>query len=288
MTLLEKLVRLRLRIDAREVLNDDGQANVKPPRPDDLAEGVRRLRITAGAQSDSLDYGHLSLSKAYRDYRRLTQGLRGFDAGILHGTEEKTAFWINVYNGLIMDAVIRWLVGRSVQDEPGFFWRAAYNVGGHRFSASDIEHGVLRANSPYPAWPRPMFSRSDPRLRYALERVDPRVHFTLVCASRSCPTISVYRAEELDTQLSQASQVFIRHGGTELDTNERQIKLSRIFQWYAPDFGASWMAIGDKQRLLDFVMPHLPLDQADQLQAGRWSVAFKEYDWSLNGQWSEV
>ena len=128
---------------------------------------------------------------------------------------------------------------KSVQDVSGFFWRAAYNVGGRRYSAHDIEHGILRANAAYPAIPGRQFSRRDPRRQYSLVAVDARVHFTLVCAARSCPPIAVYDADHIDEQLDLATRTFANGGGVTIDPQAKVIWLSQIFQWYAPDFGAA-------------------------------------------------
>jgi len=287
MSLLESVVRLRFGIDQNAILNDGtAPPECKSPTPGDLANAVKRLRVRAAANGDQLDYRSLSKSQEYGEYRALAAALREIDPAELGHTHEQMAFWINLYNGLIIDGVVRWRICRSVQEFPGFFWRAAYNVGGHRFSASDIEHGILRANAAYPAWPMPMFGQSDPRRRFALAQRDPRVHFALVCASRSCPSISAYRPSGLDDQLTLAAQAFVRGGGVELVPDDRLVRLSRIFQWYAPDFGARWMAIGDKSRLLEFILPYLTPENAALLEAHSWKVSFMHYDWSLNGEWS--
>lgn len=55
-----------------------------------------------------------------------------------------------------------------------WFGAVKYNIGGHDFSANDIEHGVLRANAASPTsvgsllgrpeWARGQFKTNDPRL----------------------------------------------------------------------------------------------------------------------------
>lgn len=36
------------------------------------------------------------------------------------------------------------------------------------------------------------FSKSDPRLEWTVRELDPRIHFALVCGTRSCPRLRVY------------------------------------------------------------------------------------------------
>src|SRR5690606_36544813 len=111
-----------------------------------------------------------------------------FDPKGLSSWEERAALWINIYNALTIDAVIAFGIRESVREVPrmGFFRQAAYCIGGHIFSLDDIEHGILRGNRRHPAYPVPQFDEKDPR-RYAILPFEPKIHFALTCASRSCP-----------------------------------------------------------------------------------------------------
>lgn len=101
----------------------------------------------------------------------------------------------------------------------------------------------------------------------------------LVCASSSCPPIAVYTAEELEAQLTIAAETFLNAGGAVVDRTREQVSLSRIFHWYAADFG------GDPPAILRFIAPHLQraedrrylADHADRL-----TVVYQDYDWRLN------
>lgn len=61
--------------------------------------------------------------------------------------------------------------------------------------------------------------------------------------------------------------------------------LSKIFQWYGPDFGPT------KAARLAFLLPYLPEPRRSQLralldadpQAARIGVVHRPYDWGLNG-----
>ncbi len=197
--------------------------------------------------------------------------------------EERLAFWINVYNALVIDAVIAFGVEESVTEGVAgvvrFFRCAAYNVGGQRFSAEDIEHGVLRANHGHPYVPGPQFSSSDPRAPWVVSPLDPRIHFALNCASRSCPPIGVYDAENIDAQLDLATANFV-NAEVEIDPEAGELRLSRIFQWYTGDFGG-------RAGVIDFLLAHLPADEKREwLASHRQDVAlsYQPYDWTLNTQ----
>jgi hypothetical protein len=83
--------------------------------------------------------------------------------------------------------------------------------------------------------------------------------------------------------LDRATRSFINGGGAEIDRVRGEVRLSKIFQWYAPDFGAGWLAIGRRQLLLNFVADYLT-NENDRafLERGHPRVQFLPYDWSLN------
>lgn len=287
MRLIHRLILLRYGIPPNFVLNagpEPGGTMTLEPVAADLRRLVNALKAEAyDAERGRVDYARLRASPTYGEYCLCARRLQSFDPAVLDSREERLAFWINLYNALIVDAVIQFGVKRSVNDVPGFFWRAAYNIGGQRYCSFDIDYGLLRANAPHPAIPGPHFGTGDPRRRYSLDQLDPRVHFALVCAARSCPPIAVYHAARIDEQLEMATRTFINNGGVEIDRASGEVRLSQIFQWYAPDFGGRPLAMGDKRPLLEFIA-HYMADEADcaYVLHGKPEVRFQAYDWSLN------
>ena len=230
-----------------------------------------------------VDYAQLRASDAYAALRHeLTPQLSSFDPGLLATDGERLAFWINLYNVLVLDAVITFGVSRSVTEGRAgvlsFFRRAAYDVGGFRFSANDIEHGILRSNRPHWAIPGRQLGPSDPRLAWRVARFDPRIHFALNCASRSCPPISFYDAQRIDSQLDVATAGFIA-ADVAVFPKQRILRLSSIFRLYKDDFGGRAGII----TLLRQYLPHgVALDWL-RSQGARAKLDYRPYDWTLNG-----
>ncbi len=282
---IHRLILLRYRIRPDSVLNHGpAPAGSMLPVAADLNRIVHAMEIEAyDVQRGGVDYDRLRHSPSYAEYRECARRLQSFDPASLSCREERLAFWINLYNALVVDAVIRFGVKRSVNEASGFFWRAAYSVGGQRFCAFDIEYGILRANSAHPAIPGRHFGSRDPRRRHSLPALDPRIHFALVCAARACPPIAVYDPGRIDEQLDLAARSFVNGGGVSIDRAAGEIGMSQIFRWYAPDFGGRPLALGDKQPLLEFAARYL-VDEADRrfVLGGKRTVRFLPYDWSLN------
>lgn len=124
---------------------------------------------------------------------------------------------------------------------------------------------------------------NEPHRRHSLQRLDPRIHFALVCGARACPSIAVYDAMRINNQVEMAARAFIVNGGVVIDRASGEVRLSQIFQWYAQDIGARPFGLGDKRPLLEFIAAY-PADEGDRdyVLQGKPTVRFQTYDWSLN------
>jgi hypothetical protein len=223
------------------------------------------------------DYGAIRASAGYAGYRALAARLAGADPDRLGGVPERLAFWINIYNALVMDAIISLGVVNSVKEVTGFYKRLKYRVGAHEFSLDDIEHGILRANSrPYMRSLR-QFGPFDVRRRFAFEKTDPRVHFALVCGATSCPPIKFYTPDGIYRELDRAAASFINSPEVVVIPAESAISVSSILKWYAPDFGG-------RAGVLDFIGRYLDDEEKAEFVMGGGSgvkIKYLPYDWTL-------
>jgi hypothetical protein len=147
------------------------------------------------------------------------------------------------------------------------------------FSPEDIEHGILRGNRRPPNSLFKKLNKDDKRLGYSIQELDPRIHFALVCASSSCPPISFYSPEKIDEELTIAGESFLNGGGIKLDRERNRAVLSRIFKWYAGDFGSSHAEI------LKFIAHRIYNDDDRKYlieNAEHILIDYQDYDWRLN------
>lgn len=96
-------------------------------------------------------------------YVNMTQDLQRVN--LLELSEnEKLAFFLNLYNAMVIHAVISVGCPEGVIDRRSFFSDFQYVVGGHPYSLNSIKNGILRCNrrSPY-SLVKP-FSTGDKRL----------------------------------------------------------------------------------------------------------------------------
>lgn len=222
-----------------------------------LLEHTREVDDIAGTR---VDYDALR-GPASGDWNRLVGGLADADLAKLATRPDRLAFWIDVYNILAIDTVVRNDPPGSIRDVGNLFrpvWKLpAGVVGGRQVTLHAVEHEILR----------PMG--------------EPRIHTAIVCASLSCPPLlrEPYRPETLDAQLTGNARRFLAdpRKGARADPAAGTIHLSRIFDWFEEDFGPAG-------GVLAFVGRYGPAPVSAFLEAQGADVRVGEldYDWSLN------
>jgi hypothetical protein len=266
-----------LLIKPGEVLNPGSPIHSDQNPAQALRKAAKEMTAEAlDATGEHVNYQKLANCSSYSKFRQYTLSLPSCKPEDIGDRNDQIAFWVNLYNALIIDAVIHYQIDGSLLSKPSLFRRAAYNVAGFRFSADDIEHGILRGNRHNPSFPVVPFDSSDPRRMMMIEPLDPRIHFALVCGAVSCPPISFYEGSRIDEQLDQAAGSFINGGGVSFDPLDKSLMLSRILKWYRSDFGGS-------EGVLDVILKYSKDEIVkDAIQAGSPKIRYLKYDWSVN------
>jgi len=158
----------------------------------------------------------------------------------------------------------------------------SYQIGAHIYSLDDIEHGILRANRKHPAFfiRNSQFGKDDPRGKYSVTKLDPRIHFALVCGAQSCPAVRLYSASNFDRGLELAASVFCNDDTNfKLDVAKKEISLSQIFQWYLGDFAHT------TEELLHWILNFLDDAKKELLNTllkTEYKIIYLKYNWSVN------
>ena len=216
-------------------------------------------------ETGGVDYAGWKASAA--DIQKLDQYLSYLSTASLTKPATKSnqmAFWINAYNSVTVKGILQEYPTKSIRDHTsklgGYnLWKdLKLDVGGRQASPDDIENKVLRKMG------------------------DPRIHFAIVCAAKSCPWLvnEAYVGDKLNEQLdSNARAFFGQPKNFQYDPRARTFKISSIMEWFATDFGPS------QAEQLKAIAAYLPTAeaQAAALQNAV-SVSYAEYDWSLNKQ----
>eukprot|EP00762_Andalucia_godoyi_P000539 ANDGO_05262.mRNA.1 Phosphoinositide phosphatase SAC1 len=189
--------------------------------------------------------------------------------------EEAILFWINVYNALFVHAVlvvfhehIPFIENIDTVAENSLFYDSfAYVVGGHRFTLSDIKHGILRSNSRRPGRILRQFRSDcpvDPRIFFAnhLSPVDGRIHFALLTfkslyhaylefSSPGIVCIMSVGGTHSQSVEYYAAQFLENH--VRFDVPTQQIMVDSLFTRCRTDFGPR------NEDVLQFIIKNAPL-----------------------------
>ncbi|MHA7842291.1 MAG: DUF547 domain-containing protein [Winogradskyella sp.] len=160
---------------------------------------------------------------------------------------EKLAYWINAYNALTIDLILRNYPVESIKDIKNPWDQRLWKFGDQWLSLNYIEHNILRKMD------------------------EPRIHFAIVCASESCPKLqnTAFTADNLEEQLTKATKEFLADE-TKNDISENDLKLSKIFKWFKKDFEQDGS-------LIDFLNRYSDVTISDKAKK-----SFKDYSWELN------
>ncbi|GIX06082.1 MAG: hypothetical protein KatS3mg115_0485 [Candidatus Poribacteria bacterium] len=222
-------------------------------------------------------YHQLTHGEAREQMEGAAASLRAFPLETLTGTAERTAFWINVYNLLVVHGITVEGKGEHDRLDRRFYRRIGYRIGTEIWTPERIEHGVLRGNRRPPGRLRRRALSSKLAQRYALLELDPRLHAALMRGVRSGPPLRLYTPEGLDDQLEAATVEFLRRE-TQIVPHERLVITTPLVRWYRSDFGRS------RADVIRFLLLRLgPQDQAflrEHLLHVR--LAYRRYDWNVN------
>ena len=160
---------------------------------------------------------------------------------------EKLAYWINAYNALTIDLIVKHHPLKSIKNIDNPWEQRLWKLGDKWYNLEDIEHKILRKMN------------------------EPRIHFGIVCASVSCPKLqnTAFEVSKLEEQLTNATKEFLADS-TKNNLSKNSIKISKIFKWFSSDFK-------ENGSLVDFINKYSEIVISQNA-----SKSYKDYNWNLN------
>lgn len=160
---------------------------------------------------------------------------------------ETLSYWINAYNALTIDLIIRNYPVKSIKDIKDPWGQKLWKLGNKWYDLNEIEHQILRKMD------------------------EPRIHFAIVCASFSCPKLQNYAftAANLENQLTESTRTFLTDSNRNIIT-ENELKISKIFQWFTKDFKQNGSVV-------DFINIYTDIDINPKAK-----TSYLDYNWDLN------
>ena len=158
----------------------------------------------------------------------------------------KLAYWINAYNALTVKLILKYYPLNSIKEIKNPWNVKCFSTGDKEYSLGDIEHKILRKMD------------------------EPRIHFAINCASKSCPKLlnEAYTEKKIENQLNSVTKLFLLDK-TKNQLNENKLFLSKIFLWFGKDFGS-------KKMMLEFITKYSKINLMQS------KVNYLSYNWDLN------
>ena len=163
---------------------------------------------------------------------------------------QELSHWINVYNVYSIKLIVDNFPINSIKDIVGSFDLRFIPHDNQYISLNYIEKEILSTT------------------------LDERIHFATNCASMSCPNINrvPFYADTIEVQLEVAAKEFINNT-LKNDISRKEVKLSKIFDWFAADF------LKNNTSIIAYINKY-----ADNKIKENAEITYLKYNWSLNSQ----
>lgn len=159
---------------------------------------------------------------------------------------QKLAYYINAYNAFTIKLIVDNYPTSSITKLAGGKpWDKKFvTLGSKTVTLNHLENGIIRKQ----------FN-------------EPRIHFALNCASKSCPILlnKAYTADNLNSMLTSQTKKFL-NDTSKNNFSKKEAQISKIFDWYGEDF----------PDVMGFIKKYHPLDYDPK------KTTYMEYSWDLN------
>lgn len=161
--------------------------------------------------------------------------------------EEKLSYWMNAYNAMTVDLILRNLPLQSIKDIKKPWDQRIWKLGNKYYNLDEIEHQILRKMD------------------------DPRIHFGINCASFSCPPLlnEAFIPSKVNKQLDTVATTFI-NDSTRNKLTANSVEISKIFDWFAKDFKTNGS-------IINYLNKYASLKISEDAK-----VRYMDYNWDLN------
>jgi hypothetical protein len=184
-------------------------------------------------------------------------------------TENKAkAFWINIYN-----IFVQYLLKadpKLFEDRSSFFTTERITIAGTNLSLDDIEHGIIRHSKiKYSLGYLGKIFVPGFEEKFRLKDLDYRIHFALNCGAKSCPPITLYKADRINEQLNRSTARYL-NTFARYDVKKDKAYAPSLCYWYKADFDG-------EDGVIKLLKEHgiVPTNATPDLD-------YTEYDWTLS------
>jgi len=189
--------------------------------------------------------------------------------------EETLAFWLNTYHAVLIQLVVENYPATSVQRIPSFWDISLFHFGKKAEGQSQYSLNDIRVNNLIGVYH------------------DEKIHLALSVAAKGGPKLmrEAFTGAKVEGQLFLLTRKFVTDPAyVDITPGRKQIRISRIFKWYAKDFKLDFGTPEPRGKfsesdnsVLAFLAYYLE-DEAkgEYLQEAKYKIEYPAFDWSLN------
>ncbi len=184
--------------------------------------------------------------------------------------QKRKAFWINVYNGLVISKLSQ--SPELFENRGSFFSSKQFVIAGKEVSLDKIEHGIIRRSRKklslgyLKKWFPSRFEK-----RFWVDEIDGRVHYALNCGAKSCPPVRIYTAHGFDAEVDASAKTYLQKH-VKFEEAQKEVYVPVLFSWFIGDFGG-------KDGVRDFLVHYELLNENNKTS---YALKYLNYDWTLD------
>ena len=200
------------------------------------------------SSSGKVNYAGIKSNKSSLD--KIIKEFKDNYPGSGWSSNKKLSYWINAYNIFTIKLIVDNYPTSSITKITAKPWDKKFvKLGSHTYSLNHVENEIIRKK----------FN-------------EPRVHFALNCASKSCPVLlnAAYTASNVQSKLTSQTKRFFKDTSKNKFDNKKKIYISKIFEWYKEDFTKNGSTV------VKFINKY----RTEQLASPK--ILYTDYSWDLN------
>jgi hypothetical protein len=212
-------------------------------------KNLNSLLSTYVSYGGNVNYAGIKANKG-----KLEEVIKEFEANFPASdwsSAQKLTFWINAYNVYTIKLVVDNYPTSSITNITAKPWHKKFiKLNGSTYSLNQIENEIIRKR----------FN-------------EPRIHFALNCASKSCPILlnKAYTPGTVYGKMTTQTKRFL-NDASKNTYGKKEVQISKIFDWYQEDFTKGGKTV------FDFINKYRTGDDPLDKQ----KITYQEYSWDLN------
>lgn len=210
-------------------------------------ENLNTLLSTYVSYAGNVNYASIKANKSQLE--EITKEFEANFPGSGWSSSQKLTYWINAYNVYTIKLIVDNYPTSSITKITAKPWHKTFiKLNGKSYSLNQIENDIIRKQ----------FN-------------EPRIHFALNCASKSCPVLlnKAYTPGTVFGKLTSQTKRFLKDSSKNT-FGEKEVQISQIFDWYGEDFTKGGKTV------FDFINKY----RTEQLDKQK--ITYQEYSWDLN------